>query len=176
MRLQKLTDSPLRVGVWLRSSGCLPDVVVPFQRYMRSHIKIINGELEATKDAIYYTSYAHPFDSQRELVERSELVCFGLRCCFDSRDANLALWDSARGREAWCCQCTFRESLRPQRFSNCIAWMSHIIDFELFSRLVCFDRCLDQCVEEYDVWRVLWDPRKRLWDFQMDLWDWACNS
>ena len=57
---------------------------------MRSHMEIDSGELGAPKDVVYYALDVHPSDRQRELVELSEPVCYGLRCCYDSRDTNLA--------------------------------------------------------------------------------------
>lgn len=71
MSLQRLTVSTLRDRDRLRLSGCCPDVMLAFRRFMRSHMEIYSVELEALKDVVYFTSDDHPSDSQRELVECS---------------------------------------------------------------------------------------------------------
>lgn len=42
VRLQRLAETTLRDRDSLRSSGCCPDVVVAFERYMRSHMEIVS--------------------------------------------------------------------------------------------------------------------------------------
>ena len=59
---------------YLTLSGCYLDEVISFRRSRRSQLEINSEEKEALKDVVYPTSYVNPSDSQRELVDLSELV------------------------------------------------------------------------------------------------------